>query len=63
MKRIADGLVPDRMYYYLLDFNDTDYKNTIIRLFDKNSLSLLTKEEFKQLFNIAITQDLNLITE
>ena len=58
MKTIADGVVLDRMYYYLLDFNDLNYKDIMLQKFNKNSLCLLTKVEFIELFNLVVKLDL-----
>jgi len=47
-----------RCYYYLLDFNEYDNWETIIKMFNKTKLNELTVEEFWQLFKVATQKDL-----
>ena len=49
--------VPDRTWYYLLDYNEQDEWKTIYEQFKKNRLLDLTKEEYWKLFEIATKQD------
>lgn len=59
MKQLADGTkVVSRMYYYLLDFNDMTNWDYIRNTFQKNALRDLNKAEFIQLFQHAITVDM-----
>ena len=49
--------MPDRIYYYLLDFNDSDNWVTIRKEFNKDKLNQLTKDEAVKLFKIASKLD------
>jgi hypothetical protein len=49
--------IPDRIYYYLLDWNDNDNKETLRSQFKKDSLHDLTKHEVGKLFEIATEID------
>ncbi len=63
MKTLADNkVVPDRCYYYLLDWNDKDEKVRINKLFKKESISSLTFQEFWDLFIFACTCDMDYIS-
>lgn len=45
MKKLENGEeIPDRIYYYLLDWNDDDNKETIRFQFKKDRLCDLTKK-------------------
>lgn len=55
---IDDKIVPDRCWYYLLDWNDGDRWTTILYLFDKNRLVDLESNEFWILFELATKVDL-----
>jgi hypothetical protein len=58
MKKLASGTeVPERIYYYLLNWNDEDNKEFMTNEFQKNSLSELSDVEFRRLFNKASTSD------
>lgn len=58
MKKLADGTeVSARTYYYLLDFNDRYNWETMARMFNKNKLSNLNIEEYKELFDHATDVD------
>ena len=60
MKELADGtLVSSRSYYYLLDWNEFDQKEFIVKEFAKQRLCDLTRVEYKRLFNKATTSELN----
>jgi hypothetical protein len=43
---IDDTQVPDRGYYYLLDWNEYDRRETILKLFNKNRLCDLELHEY-----------------
>jgi hypothetical protein len=59
MKILFDSSeVSARSYYYLLDWNELDQKNTINNLFGKIRLCDLTLEEYKKLFKIATEKEL-----
>jgi hypothetical protein len=60
---IDDVVVPDRCWYYLLDFNDRDHWKTMSEKFDKMRLCDLESHEFWDLFQSATEQDLNLYSE
>lgn len=55
---IDDTLVPGRGYYYLLDWNESDRWETMLRLFEKTRLCDLELHEYTQLFEIATKKDL-----
>lgn len=58
MKELVDGvLVNARSYYYLLDFNESDQRETINKHFSKNRLCDLTISEYKLLWAYAIQKD------
>lgn len=62
MKTLKSGIkIPDRLYYYLLDFNDETAKQYIWDEFRKESLHELTMDEIISLTNHAMLTDLNLI--
>lgn len=53
---LDDTLVPSRVYYYLLDFNERTNKKFILEVAPDNihgRLCLLEKDEFWTLFKIA----------
>jgi hypothetical protein len=59
-KELSDGVkVPDRMYYYLLEFNEKTNWSFIEKEFGKSALKELTIKEFKKLFTHAFTKDIN----
>lgn len=58
MKKTIDNIEqPDRVWYYLLDFNDRDNWNTIFKNFDHEQLHRLNHNQFWSLFNIAVKND------
>ena len=58
MKSLGDKTgVYDRMYYYLLDWNDQNEWEYIITNFNKTKLNELTQKEFIELWEFATTQD------
>lgn len=58
-KITSDGkIVPDRCWYYLLDFNDRDRWETMIENFNKERLGELTHEEFWKLFKMATEKEI-----
>lgn len=60
MRKLADETeVPTRTYYYLLEWNEFDNKEFIVREFAKQRLCDLNRVEFKRLLNKATTDDLN----
>ena len=59
MKTLIDGtMVPDHIYYYLLAWNEKDSWKFTIRNFGGRSIRLLNRNEFRQLFDNAIHEDL-----
>ena len=57
-KMLADKTeIPDRLYYYVLDFLDTD-RRILDTFFNKKSLHELTHSEFIKLFEHATECDL-----
>jgi hypothetical protein len=60
MKKLADGFeVSARSYYYLLDWNDLDNGNYIVKEFGKTRIKELTRVEYKRMFNMATTREMN----
>jgi len=60
MKQLSDGSkVPSRMYYYVLDWNDSNSFKYLMNIIGKNKLHECNKKEFKKLFEIATKSDLN----
>jgi hypothetical protein len=60
MKKLADGFeVSARSYYYLLDWNESNEWEFMLKEFGKNKLSELTRVEYKRLFNKATISELN----
>ena len=58
MKTLADGTeVVARSYYFLLDWNEQDEWETLIRLFNVKRLCDLNIEQYTQLFNHATQQE------
>lgn len=59
-KTLDDVIVPDRTWYYLLDFNDRDDFQTICEMFPetKGRLSLLTEEQYWKLFKAVAEKEL-----
>lgn len=54
MKTLFDGNeVPDRTYYFLLDWNEKDNRNFMFKTFNKHRLMDLTKAEYKILWDHA----------
>jgi hypothetical protein len=63
MKSLSDGyLVNDRTYYYLLDFNDSDGWQFMIREFGEMSLSKLKIAEYHKLLKHAFESDLKQVS-
>ena len=54
---IDDKEVPDRCWYYLLDFNDIDQWETMMSKFDKMRLCDLESHEFWELFEFATKRE------
>ena len=60
MKQTIDGVEQlPRIWYYLLDFNDHDNWKTIEDISNNRQLHLLTDNEFKSLFRVAVTRDID----
>jgi len=58
MKRLSDDKeVLDSIYYYLLDFNERNDWQYMIRILNKTRLCDLTLSEFKMLFLYATSED------
>jgi hypothetical protein len=58
MKKSIDGYtISDRVWYYLLDFNDRDNWKTIEDVGTTRKLHYLTAEQIKKLFVKAFIQD------
>lgn len=58
MKTLGDKTgVYDRMYYYLLDWNDQNEWEYITTNFNKTKLNELTQREFIELWEFATTED------
>lgn len=58
MKSLGDKTgVYDRMYYYLLDWNDQNEWEYITTNFNKTKLNELTQREFIELWEFATTED------
>ena len=53
--------VPQRCWYYLLDFNDNDNFETINKKYNKKGLHELSIEQFWELFYIASNKDLEIL--
>lgn len=58
-KTLDDKEVPDRCYYYLLDWNEVNRWFALKLLTDARKLNELTYDEFWILFNHAVKKDLN----
>lgn len=60
-KQSIDGyIIADRVWYYLLHFNDDDNWKTIERMFGGDvGLHKRTKQQIQELFDIATKQDLH----
>lgn len=59
MKKLADDReVSEGSYYYLLDWNDRDKKNYILREFNKSRLCDLNIYEYKILFSHVTNLDI-----
>ena len=60
MKTLIDGFeVSARSYYYLLDWNEVNEWKYMADNFNKATLKELTLEEYKQLFEYAVNNELN----
>lgn len=60
MKTLIDGNeVPARIYYYLLDFNESDKWETLRLSFGVNQLYQLNIYQFTELFKYASAKDFN----
>lgn len=58
MKKTIDNKeILDRIWYYLLDFNDSDNWETIKRLTNQTKLSMITHDELLKLYKEAIKND------
>lgn len=59
MKTLKDGTqVSGRSYYYLLDFNNREECETIIKLSSQNKLDELNLTQYVELFYIATLREL-----
>lgn len=59
MKVLCDQTkVPSRLYYYLLDWNESNDWTHIRERFGKTQLSKLNRREFFTLLNTAMSEDL-----
>ena len=59
MKTLSDGIqVKSNIYYYLLDFNESDNWEFIRTNFNKYKLHELTITEFTQLFQYVTNKDI-----
>lgn len=60
MKQLDDGtIVPSRVWYYLLDFNEQDSWRLMHEVSGGNRrLGSLTKDKFWELFNLATQTDI-----
>lgn len=57
--KLIDGkMVPNRCWYYLLDFNERDNWETIIENFSKDRLRDLNHEEFWKFFKMATEKEI-----
>jgi hypothetical protein len=65
MKNLKYVSIPDRLYYYLLDFNDRDEKKSLYEISNGRTTSInnLSFNEINLLFIKATTSDLLLIKE
>lgn len=60
MKTLYDKTeVPERTWYYLLDWNDRDGWKFMREEFDEIKLHKLNRVEYKRLLNHATLQDIN----
>ena len=60
MKILADGTkVSSRSYYFLLDWNDKNFKTYMSEKFKKDKLTELTIEEYSILWLQATTSEYN----
>ena len=60
MKKLIDGFeVSARSYYYLLDWNEVNEYQYIVKEFGKTRLKDLDRVEYKRLFNKATTYEMN----
>lgn len=60
MRTLSDGTqVPERTYYYLLDWNDEDGKKFMTQEFGKQRLCDLDRVQYKRLLNKATISDIN----
>lgn len=53
--------IPSRIYYYLLDFNDSDGWATMRFLFNEVKLHKLSKKQIMELFVHVTVEDLKLL--
>lgn len=59
MKELIDGhYVMGRIYYFLLDWNESDSWETMIKISGQKQLQKLTIEQFTLLFEMATHDDL-----
>lgn len=61
-KELSDGTqIPDRMYYYMLDFLDKHDKLQYLSVYNITRVSELNAKQFAELFNKITTLDLELL--
>jgi len=59
MKETLDyKTVPDRVYHYLLDWNETNKRKAIFEMFGLIRLCDLTKAQILELFKVATKHDI-----
>ncbi len=59
MKKTKDGIqIPERCWYYLLDWKDSDKSQFVFDTFGCDNLCHLTSVQFWQLFRHATTHDI-----
>lgn len=57
-KKSIDNIdVPDRVWYYLLDWNETNNWGTMFNMFEKRSLKECTMKQIIILFDVASRQE------
>lgn len=59
MKEVKDGTISSRIYYYLLEWNESDGWKTMLNKFNKTQLHCLTVNEICELFMFATNDDYN----
>lgn len=64
MKKTSDGqIVPNRCWYYLLDWNEVDKWDTLQMLYRVKSLKELNHAQFMNLLSVAANADVRLMAE